>query len=59
MHAAAVIAIQPIEKRMPAPRKHAASCSNCNVREFISSRVTNYMFHPVYGGAIMNALALR
>ena len=32
MHAA-VIAIQPIEKRMPAPRKHAASCSNCNLRE--------------------------
>jgi CRP/FNR family transcriptional regulator len=34
MHAAAVIAIHPVEKRMPAPRKHAASCSNCNVREF-------------------------
>jgi CRP/FNR family transcriptional regulator len=33
MHAAAVIAIQPIEKRMPTPRKHAASCSTCNVRE--------------------------
>ena len=27
--------------------------------EFTSSRVTNYLFHPVYGGAIMNALALR
>jgi CRP/FNR family transcriptional regulator len=32
MHAA-VIAIHPVEKRMPAPRKHAASCSSCNVRE--------------------------
>jgi ABC-type transport system substrate-binding protein len=33
--------------------------SNGNVREFISSRVSNYIFHPVYGGAIMNALAIR
>jgi CRP/FNR family transcriptional regulator, anaerobic regulatory protein len=32
MHAA-VIAIQPIEKRMPTPRKHTAGCSNCNLRE--------------------------
>jgi CRP/FNR family transcriptional regulator, anaerobic regulatory protein len=31
--AAAVIAIHPAEKRMPAPRKHAASCSSCNLRE--------------------------
>ena len=30
-----------------------------NVREFISGRVSNYLFHPVYGGAIMNALVLR
>lgn len=36
-----------------------APLSNGNVREFISSRVTNYLFHPVYGGAIMNALAMR
>jgi ABC-type transport system substrate-binding protein len=36
-----------------------APLSNGNVREFVSSRVTNYLFHPVYGGAIMNALALR
>ena len=33
MQVATVIAIQPAEKRMPAPRKHAASCSNCNLRE--------------------------
>ena len=33
--------------------------SNGNVREFISTRVTNYIFHPVYGGAIMNALAIK
>ena len=33
--------------------------SNGNVREFISSRVSNYIFHPVYGGAIMNALAIK
>jgi ABC-type transport system substrate-binding protein len=36
-----------------------APLSNGNVREFISNRVSNYLFHPVYGGAIMNALALR
>jgi ABC-type transport system substrate-binding protein len=36
-----------------------APLSNGNVREFISSRVTNYLFHPVYGGAIMNALAMK
>jgi hypothetical protein len=30
--AAAVIAIHPAENRMPAPRKHAASCSTCNLR---------------------------
>jgi ABC-type transport system substrate-binding protein len=33
--------------------------SNGNVREFISSRVANYLFHPVYGGAIINALAIK
>ena len=36
-----------------------APLSNGNVREFISERVTNYLFHPVYGGAIMNALAMK
>jgi ABC-type transport system substrate-binding protein len=36
-----------------------APLSNGNVREFTSSRVTNYLFHPVYGGAIMNALAIK
>ena len=36
-----------------------APLANGNVREFISSRVTNYLFHPVYGGAIMNALAIK
>ena len=35
-----------------------APLSNGNVREFVSGRVGNYLFHPVYGGAIMNALAL-
>ena len=30
---AAVIAIKPAEKRMPAPHKHAVSCSGCNLRE--------------------------
>jgi ABC-type transport system substrate-binding protein len=36
-----------------------APLANGNVREFISGRITNYLFHPVYGGAIMNALAVR
>ena len=36
-----------------------APLSNGNVREFISSRVSNYIFHPVYGGAVMNALAIK
>ena len=36
-----------------------APLANGNVREFISGRVTNYLFHPVYGGAIMNALAIK
>ncbi|HUQ23336.1 MAG TPA: ABC transporter substrate-binding protein [Gaiellaceae bacterium] len=36
-----------------------APLSNANVREFVSSRVSNYLFHPVYGGAIMNALAIK
>jgi CRP/FNR family transcriptional regulator len=30
---AAVIEIRPAEKRMPSARKHAASCSSCNLRE--------------------------
>jgi len=33
--------------------------SNGNIREFTSSRVSNYLFHPVYGGAIINALAIK
>ena len=36
-----------------------APLSNGNTREFISSRVSNYLFHPVYGGAIMNALVIK
>ena len=36
-----------------------APLSNGNTREFISGRVSNYIFHPVYGGAIMNALVIK
>jgi len=36
-----------------------APLSKGNVRELVSNRVLNYLFHPVYGGAIMNALAVR
>jgi CRP/FNR family transcriptional regulator len=30
---AAVVAIKPVEKRMPSPRKHTVGCSSCNLRE--------------------------
>ncbi len=36
-----------------------APLANSNIREFISNRVSNYIFHPVYGGAVMNALAIK
>jgi ABC-type oligopeptide transport system substrate-binding subunit len=31
---------------------------NPNTREFISARLTNYINHPVYSGAVVNALAV-
>ena len=36
-----------------------APYANPNVRELVSSRVTNYVFHPVYSGAALTALALK
>ena len=36
-----------------------APFANTNSREFISNRVTNYINHPVYSGAILNALAIK
>ncbi len=36
-----------------------ASYQNPNVREFVSARVTNYVFHPVYGAAALNALVVK
>jgi ABC-type transport system substrate-binding protein len=32
---------------------------NGNSREFVSARVTNFVYQPVYAGAILNALAIR
>jgi peptide/nickel transport system substrate-binding protein len=32
---------------------------NGNTREFIGARITNYIYHPVYAGAILNALAIK
>ena len=32
---------------------------NGNTREFIGARLTNYIYHPVYAGAILNALAIK
>ena len=34
-----------------------APFANPNSREFISARLTNYIHHPVYAGAVVNALA--
>ncbi len=36
-----------------------APLSNGNIREFVAGRISNYIFHPVYGGAVMNALAIK
>jgi ABC-type transport system substrate-binding protein len=36
-----------------------APFANPNSREFISARVTNYIHHPVYAGAVINALAVK
>jgi ABC-type oligopeptide transport system substrate-binding subunit len=32
---------------------------NQNTREFIASRITNYIYHPVYASAVINALAVK
>ena len=32
---------------------------NGNTREFIGARLTNYIYHPVYAAAILNALAVK
>jgi ABC-type transport system substrate-binding protein len=32
---------------------------NGNTREFIAARITNYIYHPVYAGAVLNALAIK
>jgi ABC-type oligopeptide transport system substrate-binding subunit len=36
-----------------------AAMHNNNTREFISARITNYIYHPVYAAAILNALAVK
>ena len=36
-----------------------APAFNGNTREFIGARLTNYIYHPVYAGAILNALAIK
>ena len=36
-----------------------APFANPNSREFVSARITNYIHHPVYAGAIVNALAIK
>jgi ABC-type transport system substrate-binding protein len=36
-----------------------APMHNGNTREFISNRVTNYIYHPVYAAAVLNALAVK
>ena len=36
-----------------------AALSNGNTREFISNRITNYIYHPIYSGMIINAAAIK
>jgi ABC-type transport system substrate-binding protein len=36
-----------------------APMHNANTREFIGNRITNYIYHPVYAAAILNALAVK
>jgi ABC-type transport system substrate-binding protein len=36
-----------------------AAMHNGNTREFISNRITNYIYHPVYAAAVLNALAVK
>jgi ABC-type transport system substrate-binding protein len=36
-----------------------APFANPNSREFVSGRITNYIHHPVYAGAVINALAIK
>jgi len=36
-----------------------AAMHNGNTREFIGARLTNYIYHPVYAGAVLNALAIK
>ncbi len=36
-----------------------APFSNSNSREFVSSRIANYIHHPVYSGMVINAAAIK
>ena len=51
--------LRQARRRDHAPRRSWAPFANPNSREFISDRVTNYIHHPVYSGAIVNALAIK
>ena len=36
-----------------------AAAFNGNTREFVGARITNYIYHPVYAAAVLNALAIK
>jgi ABC-type transport system substrate-binding protein len=36
-----------------------APMHNANTREFIGNRITNYIYHPVYAAAVLNAMAIK
>jgi len=36
-----------------------APMHNSNTREFIAARITNYIYHPVYAAAVLNAMAIK
>ena len=45
--------------RPDAERRSVGAALNGNTREFISNRITNYLYHPVYSGTIINAAAIK
>ena len=51
--------VRPARHRPDEERRSVGALSNGNTREFISNRITNYIYHPVYSGMIINAAAIK
>ena len=50
---------RPRHRHDEEPRAVGAGATTRNTREFISNRITNYIYHPVYAAAVLNALAVK